>query len=329
VPAYSVTAVIPVHNGAAILETLLASIDRQTEAFAEVIVVDDASSDGAPDVARGHGCRVIALATNAGFARAVNTGWQAAQTEFVAVLNSDVELDSAWLARLLEGIGDAGFATGMLVDASDHSRIDGTYDLISRAGCAWRAGHGELVSTHGTETRSIGIAPATACIFRRKVLERLGGFDESFGSYLEDVDLGLRCLRAGVTGVYVPKAVARHQGSATFGRWSIRATRLISKNQVLLVGRHFDAGLFRLYWWPVLVGQLLWGLVALRHGRGLSWAAGKIEGLRGFRLMGQPSAALCEFMETSERELRHRASGDLYWRWYFRLVARDVSVAAH
>ncbi len=46
-----------------------------------------------------------------------------------------------------------------------------------------------------------------------------GGFDERFGSYLEDVDLGLRCLNEGLTGVYVPGAIAYHHGSATFGRW--------------------------------------------------------------------------------------------------------------
>jgi len=62
----------------------------------------------------------------------------------------------------------------------------------------------------------IAIAPATACLFRRDVLEQLGGFDETFGSYLEDVDLGLRCLREGFTGVYVPDALAWHHGSATW-----------------------------------------------------------------------------------------------------------------
>jgi GT2 family glycosyltransferase len=168
-------------------------------------------------------------------------------------------------------------------------------------------------------------------VIRREVLARLGGFDESFGSYLEDVDLGLRCVRADVRGVYVPDAVSRHRGSATFGRWSARATRLIARNQVLLVARHFDRELFRAFWWPVVVGQLLWGLVALRHGRGLAWLGGKVEGLRGFRLTEQPSASLRSFLLASENELRQRATADLYWRWYFRLAGRrrNQMSAAH
>jgi hypothetical protein len=313
------------------LETLLASVRAQTVAFARVIVVDDASTDHAPEVARRHGCSVIALKANSGFARAVNAGWQAAETEWVAILNTDVELNEDWLEHLLAGAGEEGFATGTLLDASDPHRIDGTYDLVSRAACAWRAGHGEPVPGSSAQSRRIAVAPATACMIRREVLARLGGFDESFGSYLEDVDLGLRCVRADVRGVYVPDAVSRHRGSATFGRWSARATRLIARNQVLLVARHFDRELFRAFWWPVVVGQLLWGLVALRHGRGLAWLGGKVEGLRGFRLTEQPSASLRSFLLASENELRQRATADLYWRWYFRLAGRrrNQMSAAH
>src|SRR5207249_1556443 len=106
-----------------------------------------------------------------------------------------VELDPNWLGRLCRGAGSAGFATGTILQASDHSAIDGTYDLLSRAGCAWRAGFGQQASSLPPAASAIAIAPATACLFRRDVLEQLGGFDESFGSYLEDVDLGLRCLR--------------------------------------------------------------------------------------------------------------------------------------
>lgn len=325
-----VTAIIPVHNGEAILQNLLASVLAQTTAFNDVIVVDDASTDNSPEVARRHGCRVIRIETNSGFAHAVNTGWRAAETEWVAILNSDVELDANWLELLTAQAEDEAFATGTLVDAADHSRIDGTYDLVSRAGCAWRAGHGEAVPAGVLQPRRIAIAPATACLFRREVLARLGGFEESFGSYLEDVDLGLRCVRESLSGVYVPGAIARHRGSASFGRWSPRATRLISRNQVLLIARHFDARLLRSFLWPVLVGQLLWGIVAVRHGQGLAWLAGKIDGLRNFRPDGRPSAALRAFLEESEDELRRRATVDRYWRWYFRLAASGHgSGAAH
>ncbi len=213
----------------------------------------------------------------------------------------------------------------MILDAANPVVVDGTYDLVSRGACAWRAGHGERAPDDRTPS-PIAIAPGTACIFRRHVLDRLNGFDESFGSYLEDVDLGLRCLREGFAGVYLPDATAWHQGSATLGRWSSRVVRLISRNQLLLVARHYDRALFRSCFWPIVAGQLLWGLVALRHGRALSWLGGKIDALRGFRLAArsspQSSAKLREFLMASESEIRRRASGP-YWRWYFRLVAQE------
>lgn len=338
-PAPSVTAVIPVHNGAKLLASLLATIRAQTSPFAEVVVVDDASTDDAPAIARRNGCRVIAMGENAGFARTVNRGWREAATDWVAILNSDVELDPGWLERLIAGIGagagDASFATGTILDAAGsrheaHAVIDGTYDLLSRGACAWRAGSGEPATARCAGPRPIAIAPATACIFRREVLAALDGFDETFGSYLEDIDLGLRCLREGFTGIYVADAVARHHGSASFGRWSPRFVRSISRNQLLLIARHYDRALFRSCFWPIVAGQLLWGLVALRHGRPLSWLAGKIDGLRSFHLEAPPSTRLREFLAASENEIRRRATRDFYWRWYFRLVSdAGSSSAAH
>lgn len=317
----SVSAVIPVHNRADLLEKLLATVRCQTVPFDEVLVIDNASTDNAASVARAAGCEVIAMGSNAGFAAAVNRGWRAAKSDWIAILNSDVELDPHWLEQLLRAACKVSFATGKICRAeADPPVIDGTYDLLARSGCAWRAGHGQLDSSE-TEPKSISIAPGTACLFRRQVLEQLNGFDESFGSYLEDVDLGLRCLAQGLTGIYVPLARASHHGSATLGRWNPQVVRLISRNQLRLVAKHYDRSLFRANLWPVLSGQLLWGLVALRHGAFRAWLKGKWEALRGFHLEGHPSGALATFLEASEREIEHAAT-DNYWRAYFRCAPR-------
>ncbi len=319
-----VTAVIPVHNRADLLAHLLETVRQQTRPFDEVIVTDNASTDGAAELAAAAGCRVIPMGENSGFARAVNRGWREAQqdtqADWIAILNSDVELGPAWLERLLAAAGSASFATGKILDVKHPDRIDATYDLIARSGCAWRAGNGALDSA-STEPRPISIAPATACLFRRSVLEQMQGFDETFESYLEDVDLGLRCVEGGFSGVYIPTALARHHGSATLGRWNTRVIRLISRNQLRLITRHYDAALFRDCLWPILAGQLLWGLVAIRHGAGRAWLRGKIDGLRGWHLSGKPSSSLRRFLAESEREIEERAT-DPYWRLYFQLAAR-------
>ena len=315
-----ITAIIPVHNRAELLTQLLESIRRQTVPFTEVVVIDNASTDNAGAVAAAAGCTVIRQQKNTGFARAVNTGWRAAaDSAWIAILNSDVTLDPHWLERLLNAAHGFNFATGTIFNATDRQAIDGTYDLVSRSGCAWRAGFGEKTMP-GTQQAAIALAPGTACLFRRDLLERLNGFDEEFESYLEDVDLGLRCVREGHEGVYVPDAVAWHHGSATLGRWNERVVRLTSRNQLLLIRRHYDRDLFRACFWPIVMGQLLWGLVALRHGAAGPWLEGKIEALRDFRLEARPSPQLRAFLAESEREIRHRAR-DPYWRWYFRLTA--------
>ena len=314
-----VTAIIPVFNQADLLGRLLETLAAQSHPVDEIVVIDNASTDGAPDIARRFGCRVISLDTNTGFAHAVNEGWKASRSEWVAILNSDVELFPDWLERLLTDAGDAGFATGTLLQEGNRSAIDGTYDLLSRSGCAWRAGYGQPAQPLAAQPSHIALAPGTACVFRRTILEQLDGFDEAFGSYLEDIDLGLRCVRAGITGVYVPQAVAIHRGSASLGRWNPRVVRLISRNQLRLVARHYDRTLFSSCFWHIVTGQLLWGLVAARHGAALAWLRGKFDGIREFRLEGRPSPLLQKFLLASEQEIRHRAK-DSYWRWYFRLT---------
>jgi len=320
VPGQTISAVIPVHNRADLLARLLETTLAQSVPFAEVVVVDNLSSDNAVAIARNFGFTVIEMGENAGFARAVNRGWQAASGQWIAILNSDVDLDSHWLERLLASVGQADFAVGTILNAIDRTAVDGTYDLVSRGACAWRAGNGESAARAPEKVKPIAIAPGTACLFRRDALQRLHGFDEQFGSYLEDVDLGLRCIREGLTGVFVPEALAWHHGSATLGRWNPAVVRLISRNQLLLVSRHYDRALFLSCLWPIVVGQLLWGLVALRHGTLLAWLSGKWEALREFHLDGAPSPGLREFLAASEREISAR-SRDSYWRWYFRLIA--------
>jgi hypothetical protein len=310
-----------VHNRAEMLERLLETIRLQTVPFEQVIVVDNASTDSAPEVARRAGCDVIAMNENAGFARAVNRGWRAATAPWIAILNSDVELDAEWAERLAASAGlNDSFATGMILDAFSRDTIDGTYDLVSRAGCAWRAGHGAPRDRNACAPSPVAIAPGTACLFRRSALERLNGFEESFGSYLEDVDLGLRCIRMSMRGVFAPDALAWHHGSATLGKWNPAVVRLIARNQLILVARHFDRALFLSSLWQILVGQLLWGLVAVRHGAGRAWLRGKWEGVKALHLTAPPSREIRDFLYSSEHEIRARAR-EPYWRWYFRFTA--------
>jgi GT2 family glycosyltransferase len=317
-----VTVVIPVWNGRDLLIALLEKLRVQTYPIAEVLAVDNGSTDGAAEAAELRGARVVRLGENRGFTGAVNRGIEECRTELVALMNSDVEPEPDWLARLAQAIEPEGvwFATGKTLSASDRSRIDGTYDLLSRAACAWRAGNGRLDGPEFSRPRPIAMAPGTAALFRAELFRRVGLLDPIFESYLEDVDFGLRCALAGLPGVYVPDAVAYHWGSASLGKWNPEVVRRIARNQVYLASKHYP---LRRYWWPILVGQLLWGLVAFRHGAGWAFIRGKLEGLRR-PLKGNPSPRLYEILQVQEREIRQAHSEkdtDLYWKVYFRLTA--------
>lgn len=324
-PAASV--IIPNWNRREHLERLLGLLARDANLIGEIIVVDNGSRDGSADSAERSGARVIRLERNLGFAAAVNLGIRAAQAEYLAILNNDVEPAAGWLPRLLEAAGGQGvwFATGKILNARQRESIDATFDTICRGACSWRAGHGRPDSSEWGQPQPVHLVPFTAAVFRAGLFERVGLLDERFESYLEDVDFGLRCAAAGLAGVYVPQAVAFHQGSATLGAWHAETVRRISRNQFLLVAKHFPRGWCRRYGWPVLVAQAMWGLVAARHGRGWAYLRGKIEGLRSYRTVrrGGPEADLTAVLEQSERrlfELQKRTGFDWYWRLYFALT---------
>jgi GT2 family glycosyltransferase len=161
-------------------------------------------------------------------------------------------------------------------------------------------------------------------VFRAELFARVGLLDEDYESYLEDVDFGLRCGLAGLSGVYLPAAVAHHKGSATLGRWHPDTVRRIARNQLLLVSKHYPPGWFARHGWPVFIAQGLWGLVALRHGAGIAYLKGKMEGLRSFRRMRRlGSPAITGLLQESEREiyeLQQQAGFDTYWKLYFALT---------
>jgi GT2 family glycosyltransferase len=329
----TVAAVVPHWNRRALLRSLLESLRGQTRQFDEIIVADNGSTDGSAEFAEKSGARVVRLDSNLGFAAAVNRGIEAATADWIAILNNDVILDPHWLEKISAAAvrENAWFATGKILSASEPETaagpqtIDGTFDAISRGACAWRCGAGQPDSPLWNRARRIRFAPMTAALFRRDLFTTIGPLDESFGSYLEDMDFGLRCALAGSDGIYEPSAVARHRGSATLGAWTSDTVSYIARNQILLTVKYFR-GQPR---WPIVAGQLLWGLLALRHGKGCAYLRGKLSGLRfGRKLPLDRSDTRLErrvraIVEASEREifdLQQQTGFDRYWRAYFWLL---------
>lgn len=326
----SISAIVPVWNGRHLLGRLLATLEAQTEPAGEVLAVDNGSTDGAPEVARAHGARVIPMGRNAGFAPAVNRGIRESRGDWIAVFNTDVELAPDYLATLLASAqaGGAWFATGKILAAGRKGVMDGAFDLVCRGGAAWRAGHGRADGPLYSSERRIWSAPWTAALFRAELFQRIGLLEESFESYLEDVDFGLRCALAEYSGLYIPQAVAWHWGSAALGRWSAETVRRMARNQVWLLARHYPGPLPRRNWRSVLAAHGLWGALALRHGAPIAWLRGAWQGWRGWRRAREARVPWTEprlnaLLRENERaiyELQAPDGFDRYWKMYFLLA---------
>jgi GT2 family glycosyltransferase len=217
------TAVVLTYNRRELLETVLTSLAGQRSEPFDTVVVDNGSTDDTVTWLTDNWSevRVVALAHNVGVTAALNVCVQAAESEFVALLNNDVELDKECLRNMmteLDAHPDAGAATAKLVDFYNRDVIDGAGDIFFWSGEAARRGQSARDEGQYDEPRPIFGACGGAAIFRRRALEEVGPFDEDFFAIREDVDWSFRAQLLGYTCRYVPSAVAYHMGSATLGR---------------------------------------------------------------------------------------------------------------
>jgi GT2 family glycosyltransferase len=325
-----VTAVIPTWNRAELVRSVIQNLQTQTEPPDRILVVDNGSTDSTPEVTAELGAGYLRLDTNLGFAAAVNAGVRAAESEWVLILNNDVILQPDWMRNIFAAIEATGarFAVGKLLQPGTTDRLDGSWDLVSRGGYAWRCGYERADGAVWSERRRIALAPMTAAVFHRDLFAKVGLLETRFESYYEDVDFGVRCALAGFRGIYEPSAVAVHLGKATYGKKAKRVYFLSTRNQLLLLAKHYPGRTLRRWWWPVLAGQMLALLAAAKQGHLLAGLRGKWHALRlwsSFRNSLPDAAAIEAVTEASEREiynLQLALGFDAYWRAYFTLVRR-------
>jgi hypothetical protein len=309
-----VDVVVPTWRGRHHLEHLLPTIAAQTLLPRQVILVDAPSEDGTIEIARQYGARLLPLERNFGFAAAVNRGIEATTSPLVAVLNNDLRLHPEWLANLART--DAPFCCGKIYQWETDDTLDGAWDELSLAAVPLRAGSGAKDGPYWSQPQPIQFAPWTAVLLRRDCLERIGGLDETFESYLEDVDFGLRAASMGLQGWYEPTAVCWHRGSATLGAWHPRQVRLTARNQLKLVGKHGGANWLRAHGRHVLLGQLLWGALAAKHGCLGPWIRGKWDARHELRRSTPfPIQELHAAQDSLDRTLAS-AGADRFWRLY-------------
>jgi GT2 family glycosyltransferase len=282
-----VTAVVLNYDGRHLLETALPSLAAQRYRDFRTVVVDNGSGDDSRAwlAERWPAVEVVGLPVNVGVTRALNVCVGAAAGELVALLNNDVELDPAFLGELVAALDahpEAGVAAPKLIDFHDRRRLDGAGDVFHWSGYAARRGQGELDRGQYDRARAIFGACGGAALYRRAAFAEVGGFDEQFEAFLEDVDWSFRAQLAGHGCFYAPSALAYHMGSATLGsRLEGRTLYLNWRNAVWTIAKNYPAGALARHS-PELLGLQLKGLAKALRDRQLGlWLAVWRDALRG------------------------------------------------
>ena len=233
------TVIIPNYNGAHFLTPCLEALKNQTVQPAEIIVVDNGSRDESLSLLETSwpSVRVIANGDNLGFAAAVNIGIRASSTPYVLLLNNDTEAEPGMIEYLEQAMRRnprAFSAASKMVQLCNPDYLDSTGDLYTVVGWGVNRGQGRP-STLYSRPANVFSACAGAAIYRRKVFEKIGYFDEKHFAYLEDIDVGWRARVHGYRNVYEPKAVVRHVGSGTSGsKYNSFKVHLSARNSVWL-----------------------------------------------------------------------------------------------
>jgi GT2 family glycosyltransferase len=284
-----------------LLTACLRSLAGQTHPSFDVTVVDNGSEDGSAEaVAKIATTYPVALyliqnSMNLGFCAANNQGIMASTGSLVALLNNDAEAEPGWLEALetvIESDPTVGMAASKILVWEDPKKIDKVGHLIYPDGQNRGRGSGQIDAGQFDRVEETLWPDGCAAMYRRAMLDEVGGFDEDFFAYADDAELGLRGRIAGWSCLYAPGAVVRHHRGATLGLSSARRLTLIERNRVLLAVKLFPWNLLWLngaYYATRIVGGMWAALRNRGEIRRYSGTTGKLSAAMAF-LRGTASA---------------------------------------
>ena len=317
-----VSIVIPNLNKKDLLDSCLRSLAAQGYPDIETIVVDNGSTDGAPEMVMAGfpRARVIRFSENRGFSAAVNAGIEAASGELVALINNDADADPKWVSELVaaaERHPEAGFFASKILFYDDRKIIDTFGDSFSKAGFGFKIGWGEEDGAkYGEEAFVLG-ACGGAALYRKAMLEdiKVGGeyFDNDFFAFGEDLDLSLRAQLKGYRCVAVPSAKVYHRVRATAGRKSQLPIFLGHRNFIFCILKDFPGPVIMKNL-PSIFTYLLFSLAwDILFKRKLSILKSYIDVLKKRKIILRKRSAIMAGQKVSDSEFNGILSG----RWFF------------
>ena len=314
------TVVIPTRNGRELLAEALESLERQTVDH-DVVVVDNGSTDetAALLAERFPTVRIIRNDRNVGFGSAINQAVETIETPVVVLVNNDVVCEPQFVERILEPFRDSrvGLVAGVLLQHGAPELVDSAGIELDVTLRSWDQLWNRPVAEVPTASEPVGPCGGAAA-YRLDAWRAVGGFDEAFFAYWEDVDLALRLRLEGWTSVRANDARVLHKHGQTLGAATPAQRRLEAFGRGFVLARYRVGGLG--LWtrariaaldWPVLVVHLL---VRREAGPIRERRRGRREGLSRAALRPPVELARVSFsaaLSRQARQLSMRFSGRL------------------
>jgi GT2 family glycosyltransferase len=240
-------------NGKAFLEQFLPSVVKCSEASAEIVVVDNASSDGSVSFLEQYypGIRLIQNAENGGFSKGYNDGLSQIEADYYVLLNSDVEVSDGWIEpviAMMEADPSIGACQPKLRSFHERDKFEyagaagGFIDAYGYPFCRGRI-FDVLEVDQGQYDDACEIFWATgACLFvRADLYHTFGGLDEDFFAHMEEIDFCWRLKNAGYKVMFCPESTVYHVGGGSLPKSSPRKTYLNFRNNLFLLVKNLPS----------------------------------------------------------------------------------------
>ena len=316
------TIILVTWNAGNHLNRCLFALSKQTRMRFEIVIIDNGSTDESftslsswDFVPR----TIRQLKTNLGFAVANNLGAHLANGKWIILLNADAYPEPDWLENLLKAAEQNpqfNFFSSRQIQYNSPHLLDGAGDEYHVSGLAWRRYYNHMQSAYGLQQEEVFGACAAAAMYRREDFLHVGGFDEDYFSYFEDVDLSFRLRLAGGRCLYVPEAVVHHVGSASTGKLSDFVVYYGHRNRVWAFIKDMPGLLFWLYL-PLHLAMNLFFLISfVFKGKGRAIFKAKWDAVRGIPSVMKKRKDVQKLRKVSLKEVsRFMSKGllDPYW----------------
>jgi GT2 family glycosyltransferase len=231
-------------NGKKFLYNCLHSLENQTYKNLEIILVDNNSTDNSVNFVRKNfpEAKIVQNKKNFGFAKGNNTGIKLAKGDYIFILNNDTKIDAKcveYLVQTIEKNQKTGMMAPKIVSIENPKLIDSIGINIYPDGLARGRGRNEIDNGQYDNFKESLMPSACAALYRKKMLNEIGLFDEKFLAYCEDSDLGIRARLAGWKSAADPRAIVYHHYSGTFGKYSETKAFLTERNHFFVAIKNF------------------------------------------------------------------------------------------